>query len=297
MIKKNTLLKLFKPLNIYYSKMDNDLGVNGGSNFYCKICDVKCRDKFNFNRHLQSKAHLRIMTDNQNEDNNLDKKFICECGKKYNFSSGLCKHKKSCKFILDKKAEQDKTELLIQKIEHLEQIIQDQSFNQVINNTINNTNNNNFNINIFLNEKCKDAINMTEFIKLIKNSISDISSCIVNKNLNIELTEQVNKEYNLLDDYQKPYYITDKSRNSLYIKDNDEWVKDNGDLLYDKTKVLQPVLIKNKIDNFHKSVDMDNMTDNQQEDYCKLVSEATKDMDKTKIVKTICCNGVNPKEV
>jgi hypothetical protein len=39
------------------------------------------------------------------------------------------------------------------------------------------------------------------------------------------------------------------------------------------------------------------MTDNQQEDYCKLVSEATKDMDKTKIVKTICCNGVNPKEV
>lgn len=277
--------------------MDNDLGVNGGSNFYCKICDVKCRDKFNFNRHLQSKAHLRIMTDNQNEGDNLDKKFICECGKKYNFSSGLCKHKKSCKFIQDKKREQDKTDLLIQKIEHLEKVIQDQSFNQVINNTTNNTNNNNFNINIFLNENCKNAINMTEFIKLIKNSISDISSCIVNKNLNIELTDQVNKEYNSLDDYQKPFYITDKSRNSLYIKDNDEWVKDNGDLLYDKTKTLQKDIIKNKTDQFHNSVDMDNMTEKQQEQYCMLISEATKDLDKTKIVKNICGNGLNPKEL
>jgi len=257
-------------------------------NFYCECCDYTTSRKSDYNKHLATDKHKL-------KQNKTEKSYECECGKNYKHKQSLFNHKKSCKFIQDKKAEQDKTDLLIKKIEHLEQIIQDQSFNQVINNTTNN--NNNFNINIFLNEKCKDAINMTEFIKLIKNSISDISSCIVNKNLNIELTDQVNKEYNLLDNYSKPFYITDKSRNSLYIKDNDEWVKDNGDLLYDKTKVLQPVLIKNKIDNFHKSVDMDNMTDNQQEDYCKLVSEATKDMDKTKIVKTICCNGVNPKEV
>jgi hypothetical protein len=138
---------------------------------------------------------------------------------------------------------------------------------------------------------------MTEFVKLIKNSISDISSCIVNKNLNIELTDQVNKEYNLLDNYSKPFYITDKSRNSLYIKDNDEWVKDNGDMLYDKTKTLQQDIINNKLNNFHKSVDMDNMNDKQQEQYCMLISGTTKDLDKSKIVKNICGNGINPKEL
>lgn len=273
--------------------MTDDFIVKVGSEYCCKICDYKCRDKFNLTKHLQSKKHLRLTNTYQNEGNDLDKKFSCECGKNYKHKQSLFNHKKSCKFILDKKVEQDKTYLLIQKIEHLEQIMQDQSFNQVVNNNTTN----NFNINIFLNENCKNAINMTEFVNLIKNSISDISSCLVNKNLNIELTEQVNKEYNLLDDYSKPFYITDKSRNSLYIKDNDEWVKDNGDMLYDKTKTLQSVLIKNKIDKFHNSVDIENMNDKQQEQYCMLISGTTKDLDKSKIVKNMCTNGLNPKEL
>jgi glycyl-tRNA synthetase (class II) len=119
MIKKITLLKLLKYRLIYYSKMDNDNSVNIGIKFYCECCDVKCRDNYDYKKHLQSKKHKRIMLDNQNIGNNLDKKFICECGKSYNFMSGLCKHKKSCKFILDKKAEQDKTDLLIQKIQQI----------------------------------------------------------------------------------------------------------------------------------------------------------------------------------
>jgi hypothetical protein len=278
--------------------MDNDFVVKVGTEFYCKICDYKCRDKFNLTKHLQSKKHLRIMTDNKNEGDNLDKKFICECGKKYNFSSGLCKHKKSCKKIKDKKAEQDKTDLLIQKIEHLEQIILDQSFNQIICNNSNiNSNNNNFNINVFLNEKCKDAIDINDFINTIKQSIAESISQITNSNLNVELVEYVNNEYNKIDDYQKPVYTTDKSRNSLYIKDNDEWVKDNGDLLYDKTKVLQKDIINNKLSNFNQSVNIDNMTDKQKEDYCMLISNTTRELDKPKIVKNICCNSVNPKEL
>jgi hypothetical protein len=167
----------------------------------------------------------------------------------------------------------------------------------VINNTTNNTNNNNFNINIFLNEKCKNAIDINDFIKSIKNSISDVSNCITNKNLNVELIEYVNNEYNKLDDYQRPYYSTDKSRNSLMIKDNNEWIKDNGDLLYDKTKVLQKDIIKNKIDHFHNSVNMDNLNDKQQEQYCILISNTTQELDKKKIIKNICGNGLNPKEL
>jgi hypothetical protein len=260
-------------------------------NFYCECCDYTTSRKSDYNKHLATDKHKL-------KQNKTEKSYECECGKNYSLRSSLFNHKKSCKFILNKKAEQDKTELLIQKIEHLEQIIQDQSFNQIINNnTTNNTNNNNFNINIFLNEKCKDAINMTDFVNLIKNSISDISNCITNKNLNIELTDQVNKEYNLLSDYSKPFYITDKSRNSLMIKDNNEWIKDNGDLLYDKTKVLQKDIIKNKIDHFHNSVNMDNLNDKQQEQYCILISNTTQELDKKKIIKNICTNGLNPKEL
>jgi hypothetical protein len=260
-------------------------------NFYCECCDYTTSRKSDYNKHLATDKHKL-------KQNKTEKSYECECGKNYSLRSSLFNHKKSCKFILNKKAEQDKTELLIQKIEHLEQIIQDQSFNQIINNnTTNNTNNNNFNINIFLNEKCKDAINMTDFVNLIKNSISDISNCITNKNLNIELTDQVNKEYNLLSDYSKPFYITDKSRNSLMIKDNNEWIKDNGDLLYDKTKVLQKDIIKNKIDHFHNSVNMDNLNDKQQEQYCILISNTTQELDKKKIIKNICGNGLNPKEL
>jgi len=260
-------------------------------NFYCECCDYTTSRKSDYNKHLATDKHKL-------KQNKTEKSYECECGKNYSLRSSLFNHKKSCKFILNKKAEHDKTELLIQKIEHLEQIIQDQSFNQIINNnTTNNTNNNNFNINIFLNEKCKDAINMTDFVNLIKNSISDISNCITNKNLNIELTDQVNKEYNLLSDYSKPFYITDKSRNSLMIKDNNEWIKDNGDLLYDKTKVLQKDIIKNKIDHFHNSVNMDNLNDKQQEQYCILISNTTQELDKKKIIKNICGNGLNPKEL
>jgi len=81
------------------------------------------------------------------------------------------------------------------------------------------------------------------------------------------------------------------------IKDNNEWIKDNGDLLYDKTKVLQKDIIKNKIDHFHNSVNMDNLNDKQQEQYCILISNTTQELDKKKIIKNICGNGLNPKEL
>ena len=86
----------------------------------------------------------------------------------------------------------------------------------VINNTTNN--NNNFNINIFLNEKCKDAINMTDFVNLIKNSISDISNCITNKNLNIEssnLVKLYRNEENIKLKIEKGQDVFERGHNSV----------------------------------------------------------------------------------
>jgi hypothetical protein len=261
-------------------------------NFYCECCDYTTSRKSDYNKHLATDKHKL-------KQNKTEKSYDCECGKSYSLRSSLFNHKKSCKFILNKKLEQDKTEFLLNEIKQLKQIIQDQSFNQIIcnNSNINSNNTNNFNINLFLDEKCKNAENFSDFINRIKQSINQTISQITNTNLNVELIELVNKEYNKLDDYKKPFYPTDKARNSLYIKDNDIWDKDNGDLLYDKTKVLQKDIIDKKLNNFTNSIDMDNMTDKQKEDYCKLISNATKDLDKSKIVKNICGNGVNPKEL
>ena len=161
------------------------------------------------------------------------------------FNSGLYKHKKSCNFIKVKKEQDDELISLVKeqnkKIEKLEQTIKD---NPQIQNV---TNNNQLNLNIFLNEKCKDAINIIEFKKIVMGAITDISDEI-ELNANDALINAINITYNNLDIYEKPYYTLDKSRNKLAIKDeNNEWIKDNTDIIYDNLKTLQDPYFKKQL--------------------------------------------------
>lgn len=71
--------------------MDNKKEGKVGLEFYCKLCNVNCRDSYNLKKHFDTKKHKRITMDNKKEGS----EFICECGKYYKYNSGLSKHKKT----------------------------------------------------------------------------------------------------------------------------------------------------------------------------------------------------------
>ena len=268
---------------------------NVGIKFYCEICELKCRDKYNYNKHIETKTH-------KIKQNKTILEYNCECGKSYSLRSSLYNHKKVCKLLINKQEKNDSTELLLEKleeqnkkIEKLEQTIVDKPSNQYITNNNNSTTNNKFNLNIFLNEKCRDAINIIEFQQQVIKAITDISNVINLSNTN-GITNAVNITYNNLDDYEKPYYSLDKSRQQMVIKNKDnEWVKDR-DVLYNIVEPLSSEYTKNQLDKFYNQVtDKENLTDKEEDKFTEVVLNTTQTIDKDKLCKNIIKNGLNPK--
>ena len=152
--------------------------------FNCEFCDYNTFNKKDYNKHLQTLKHKKLSNSDTivtNSDKNEQKEqkepiniFVCICGKKYKYRQGLSYHKSKCmfkdkesitqnlsqEFVLDViKKQQDQITELTNTIKEMAPLINS--------NTTNNTQNNNqkFNINVFLNEQCKDAINLSDFVK------------------------------------------------------------------------------------------------------------------------------------
>ena len=129
---------------------------------------------------------------------------------------------------------------LIKNSEEMMKLIKEQHLvvpSQVINNNncnnTNNTNNNTFNLNIFLNEKCKDALNMSEFIDTLKITLEDLLFSKTN-GISRGVTDVMIKGLKQLDIYKRPIHCTDAKRDIMYIKDEDRWHKDdNHDMMKD----------------------------------------------------------------
>ena len=220
--------------------------------FCCKLCDYKSNKKCNFIKHLSTLKHKNQLLNDQIvtiSDQKVAKSskvakiknfdFACNCGKKYKYKQGLSFHKKTC--IYDNKNEKiinndvSQNQLSLSKELILEVVKQQQNQINELTNTIkelipkvgNNitTNNQKFNIQVFLNEQCKDAINMTDFIKSIEVSLQQLDytkqNGLVNGLSNI-IIENINK----LGLYERPIHCTDIKRETLYIKDDDVWCKD-----------------------------------------------------------------------
>ena len=212
--------------------------------FFCKKCDYKCCKKYNFDRHTGTDKHLRIHfghnLDTKKEQNeqiseNGNKKFLCECGKEYKYSQGLSKHKKNCKQTYntckEDSADKELIMMLIKENSELKNMVLDVCQKiQPLNNTINshniNSHNKTFNLNVFLNEHCKDAMNIMDFVDSLKLQLSDLESVgklgFVNGISNI-----IVKKLNSLDETKRPIHCTDAKREVLYVKDEDKWEKEN----------------------------------------------------------------------
>ena len=217
--------------------------------YECKNCAFVSSNKKDYNRHLSTAKHKMIVNDSKKtqktpkiENNN----FVCICGKVYKYDSGYYRHKKSCTFghmnYMDDVYENNEKNTHPETVNTMMELIkQNQEFKELIveqnkqivelaqkptttNNTINNQK---FNLNFFLNEQCKDAINMSDFLEDMTLDLEDlvetgrlgyvggISRILVNK-----LQE--------LDIYKRPLHCTDLKRETLYIRDNDEWSKEDN---------------------------------------------------------------------
>jgi predicted lactoylglutathione lyase len=162
----------------------------------CEKCNFICFKKSNYEKHLSTPKHSKIIL----EDNKNEKIFICKCGKIYKYLSGLSKHKKTCNLkesnteklltesniimLLIKENQEFKKIMIEQNQKNQELMIEQNQKNQELimelaskTTTINNNNcNNKFNMNIFLNEQCKDAMNIMDFVSSLKISFDDLEN-------------------------------------------------------------------------------------------------------------------------
>ena len=205
--------------------------------FSCNFCDFICSKKSDFNRHISTRKHKMMTNDDAKNAENAEK-FKCDCGKQYSYRQGLYVHKKKCNFkeLVQKpeikEEELDYKSLFLQALKQMEK--KDELMSSMIdkigttNNTTNNTiNNQSVNINLFLNEKCKDAINFSDFIERIEVSRNDLEN-----NAQLGFVNGITKIFmdnlNQLTLYERPIHCTDIKRETLYIKDSDKWEKEQS---------------------------------------------------------------------
>jgi hypothetical protein len=217
--------------------------------FYCNICLINCKRKSEWDRHINTKKH----NGNKMETNGnqlFTAALSCDCGKKYYNRSGLWKHKQKCNSVssdtstiddLLKQNDEFKNLICDQNKMFVEQNLELQKQNRdmqkqilevcknsvINNNTINTVNSHNktFNLQVFLNEDCKDAMNITDFVNSIQFQLSDLEYMgefgYVNGISNIII-----KNLKALDVTKRPVHCTDPKRETIYIKDGGVWTKD-----------------------------------------------------------------------
>ena len=220
--------------------------------FYCEFCDIKTANKKDFSKHLLTAKHKK----NENLTNiehiypkNPILHNCKKCNKIYKSRVGLWYHEKKCDNKNNEIINETKTENLSQEITPLmilnviqqnqefkdllleqNKIIVEMSKHSQINNTINNNNSNNktFNLQVFLNETCKDAMNIMDFVDSIKIQLSDIES-IGELGFVNGMSKLIIKHLNALDENMRPVHCSDPKRDSLYVKDQNVWEKEGPD--------------------------------------------------------------------
>ena len=218
--------------------------------FVCECCNYSSSRKSQYYRHLSTDKH-KILQNPTSKKFQTEKLHICDCGKKYKHSSTLFAHKKQCiaKNIENatdntKLCELDKDELIIQLLKQNKELI------EVLKNGTNNNNNTNshnktFNLQFFLNETCKGAMNIMDFVDSIKLQLSDLER--VGEIGYVEgISNIIVKNLNDLDITERPIHCTDKKRETIYIKDEDKWEKEDEGKMKIR-KVIKKVASKNSL--------------------------------------------------
>ena len=202
---------------------------NYAKKYCCKYCDFNASKKNDYDRHLSTQKHKNnISTTDDNEKH--AKKHTCNyCEKEYNDRAGLWRHKQKCQEIIcdiqqEDLADKDLIMMLVKQNSELLEVIKNGTHNTTnSNNTITNKT---FNLQFFLNETCKDAMNIMDFVDSIKLQLSDLEN--VGKLGYVEgISNIITSNLKALDVTQRPIHCADQKREVLYIKDENKWEKED----------------------------------------------------------------------
>jgi len=225
--------------------------------FYCEICDYSTSRRSSYDKHLSTDKHkMLILANNANEKVAKVAKnpteHSCICGKTYTHLSSLCKHKKTCKNAITQSQDEFKiTDKLFYEIikqnNELQTKILDMTEKTMANNSYNNNNTNShnktFNLQVFLNETCKDAMNIMDFVNSMEIELADLEK-VGELGYVDGMTNIILKNLKALDVTKRPLHCTDAKREIMYIKDDNKWEKEteNKDKM---KKALKYIMHKN----------------------------------------------------
>ena len=224
------------------------------SKFFCSKCDYYTNKTSSYNKHLTTRKHQEATNDNVATDT-----FECNiCNKVYKSRVGLWKHKKTCKGTTDTsstpnnmssvidnptiviellKQNQEFKDLILEERREFQKIITDQSAKMMElagnmggnnhHNTTTTNSHNKFNLNVFLNEQCKDAMTLKDFVKNLEISMEEFIETGEHGFVD-GLSQVLIQRINDMDIHDRPFHCTDLKRETVYIKDAEKWEKDEN---------------------------------------------------------------------
>jgi len=238
-------------------KMDNSkVAQKKTQKFYCEKCDYFTTKTSSWKKHIETDKHQRLQWITKKlpkkKPTNSSNKYVCICGKTYKYCSGLSKHKKKCKKMLKSEFEKH-AEIMSNNNKELKdalvQFMQSQTeFNNKIQeelikpqNSYKDCYNNKMTINVFLNEECKNAMNLTDFVEQLKITMDDLD--FTKNNGYIEgVTNILQKQLTDMKPTERPIHCSDRKRLQFYVKEDNKWEKDNNNEKLDQT--LQNIKMK-----------------------------------------------------
>jgi hypothetical protein len=227
--------------------------------FLCNICNFVCSKQSNYDKHVSTLKHKIRTNTNEYEQKNAEKKsYDCQCGKSYKHASSLWNHKAKCDFLKNPSdentddASNNQMQIAVEKPEItqiiLELVRENKEFKNMLveqyktmielsqkptitnnsNNTHTNSHNKQFNLNFFLNEQCKNAINLSEFVENVKLGLSELEN-VADMGYVDGVTQIFMNGLKDMDIYKRPLHCTDIKREIMHVRENNTWIKDTPD--------------------------------------------------------------------
>ena len=223
--------------------------------FLCNNCNFVCSKQSNYEKHVSTLKHKIRTNTNEYEQKNAEKKsYDCQCGKSYKHASSLWNHKAKCDFLQNNSDENSNNQLqiavekpeitqiilelvrenkelktmLVEQHKTMIELSQKPTITNNSNNTHTNSHNKQFNLNFFLNEQCKNAINLSEFVENVKLGLSELEN-VADMGYVDGVTQIFMNGLKDMDIYKRPLHCTDIKREIMHVRENNIWIKDTPD--------------------------------------------------------------------